>query len=373
MKVAILGGGQLGRMLAPEGIPLGVDFRFLEPAPGPPAEALGVVVRAGYEDRSGLDAVASGVDVVTYEFENVPVSSARHLEQAVPVLPPPAALEMAQDRLVEKQGFAAVGMPTTGFHAVDDPGDVAAALEALGAPAVFKTRRFGYDGKGQAVVGDVEEGLGFVRERSQPLIAEAFVDFDRELSLIAVAGRGGERRFYPLTENHHREGILRVSYAPAGGVTPAVQQKAEQYASALIDYLGYVGVLAIEFFQIGDELLANEIAPRVHNSGHWTQDGAPVSQFENHIRAVLGLPLGSTASVRPTAMINLIGTVPPASSLLGIPEAHLHLYGKEPRPGRKLGHVNVVADEWSRVLDAMDEVVAQLVLEAPLPGPHLPG
>ena len=373
MKVAILGGGQLGRMLALDGIPLGVGFRFLEPADSPPAGPVGVIVRAGYEDRAGLDAVVSGVDAVTYEFENVPVSAARHLEKTAPVLPPPAALEMAQDRLVEKQGFEAVGMPTTRFRVVNGAGDVASALETLGSPVVLKTRRFGYDGKGQAVVTDVEEGLELVKTLNQPLIAEAFVAFDRELSLIAVAGGGGERRFYPLTENHHREGILRVSYAPAGGVSPAVQQKAEAYASALIDRLGYVGVLSIEFFQVGEELLANEIAPRVHNSGHWTQDGAPVSQFENHIRAVTGLPLGATTPARPSAMINLIGTVPPAESVLKVPEAHLHLYDKEPRPGRKLGHVNVVADEWSRVLDAMDEVVAQLVLEAPLPGPHLPG
>lgn len=370
MRVAILGGGQLGRMLGLAGLPLGARFTFLEPNASPPAGPLGTLVSRPYDDPEGLKAVADGADVVTYEFENVPVDAARLLGEMVAVRPPPAALEMAQDRLVEKRGFRDVGIPTPPFHPVDGPDDVAAALAAVGTPAVLKTRRFGYDGKGQAVVSAEEEGQAFARKVGRPLIAEAFVSFERELSLIAVAGQDGERRFYPLTENHHDNGILTASFAPAGGVTPGLQRRAEAHASALLDRLDYVGVLAIELFQIRGELLANEIAPRVHNSGHWTQNGAPVCQFENHLRAVLGLPLGDTAPPGHTVMLNLIGHVPDPGPLLSVPGVALHLYDKVPRPGRKLGHVNVTASRPGQALERAHAVWMMLGRDEPLPTPY---
>jgi len=367
VKVAVLGGGQLGRMMALHGVPLGATFVFLEPGVAPPAGQVGSVVQAPYGDAAALEAVASSADVVTYEFENVPVDAARRLESTVPVRPPPAALELAQDRLVEKQGFRSVGIPTPAFHPVDDAGDIEGALALTGLPAVAKTRRFGYDGKGQAVVKSADEAREFVEARGPGLIFEAFVPFDRELSIIAVAGLEGERLYYPLTENHHHQGILRFSYAPAPGLAESVRVRAEAYAEALIDHLGYVGVMAIEFFQVGEDLLANEMAPRVHNSGHWTQDGAAVSQFENHVRAVLGLPLGDTSARGYAAMVNLIGHVPRTGDLLNVPGAHLHLYGKRPRPGRKLGHVNVVGGDVDEVMAGAARIARHAGWNGPLP------
>ena len=369
MRVAILGGGQLGRMLGLEGAPLGIEFAFLEPAENPPAGAVGDIVRSAYDDPAGLAQVVDGARVVTYEFENVPVGSARELEATIPVRPPPAALEMAQDRVVEKEGFRAVGIPTPAFHALDGVEDVEAALEATGLPAVIKTRRLGYDGKGQAVVRTAEEARASVERMGPGLVAEAFVEFDRELSLVAVAGSDGVHRFYPLTENHHEDGILRISYAPALEVPESVRNQAEAYGRALIERLGYVGVLAIEFFLQGDVLLANEMAPRVHNSGHWTLDGAAVSQFENHIRAVLGLPLGDTSATGHAVMINLIGEVPELATLLREPGVHVHLYGKAPRPGRKLGHVNVTGGDRCAVLDSAARIARLSGWAGPLPGP----
>jgi 5-(carboxyamino)imidazole ribonucleotide synthase len=257
--------------------------------------------------------------VVTYEFENVPVGAARRVN-AVPSV---AALEASQDRLVEKQLFRRLGIPTA---RIDD--------EVETFPAILKTRRLGYDGKGQRLV---ETWQG-----SDPgHVLEERVSFDRELSLLAVRGRDGDTRFWPLVENVHEDGILRVSRAPAGN---APQARAEEYGRLLLDELRYVGVLALELFDVGGELLANELAPRVHNSGHWTIEGSATSQFENHLRAILGLPLGDTTS-RPSVMVNLIGTAPRSDDMLRIPGAHLHLYGKEPRPGRKLGHVTLVDPE----------------------------
>ena len=368
MKVAILGGGQLGRMLGLEGAPLGAEFSFLEPAPDPPAGAVGEIVQAGYEDAAGLARVVEGAEAVTYEFENVPVAAARELVTRLPVRPPPAALEMAQDRVVEKESFRAVGIPTAPFHPLDRVDEVEAALEVTGLPAVIKTRRLGYDGKGQAVVTTASEARAAVETLGTGLVAEAFVEFDRELSLVAVAGLHDDHRFYPLTENHHEDGILRLSYAPAQDVPESVRAQAESYGRAVIERLGYVGVLAIEFFQQGDRLLANEMAPRVHNSGHWTLDGARVSQFENHIRAVLGLPLGDTGATGHSVMVNLIGQVPSLEELLRVPHAHVHMYGKEPRPGRKLGHVNVTAPDRGAVLEAAARVACPGGLVGPTTG-----
>lgn len=342
LRMGVLGGGQLGRMLALAGIPLGVRFRFLEPGEAPPAGAVGEVVRGVYDDSGALERFAEGLDVVTYEFENVPVAAVRHLAAGVPVFPPPAALEAAQDRLVEKQTFQAVGIPTAPFRAVDTREELVAGAAELGFPCVLKTRRFGYDGKGQAVLrgpDDVEGAWATLGAR--PLLLEAFVRFRRELSCLAVRGRTGEVVTYPLVRNEHRDGILRMSRAPVPDLDPGSGAEAVGFTTRLLEHLDYTGVLALELFENADGLLANEIAPRVHNSGHWTQDGARTSQFENHLRAVLGLPLGSPEVPAWAGMVNLIGGVPPREELLATPGARIHLYDKASHPGRKVGHVNV--------------------------------
>jgi 5-(carboxyamino)imidazole ribonucleotide synthase len=344
MTLGILGGGQLGRMLALAGYPLGLRFRILDTSPEAPAGHLAeLIVAQSFDDPAALDELASGVDVVTYEFENVPVDAARRLAGRVPVFPPPAALEAAQERLGEKRFFQGLGISTPPFAAVESRSDLDAAVQEIGLPAVLKTCRMGYDGKGQYVLreaADLERAWEQLQEGA-PLILEGFVPFDRELSILSVRGRDGEVAFYPLVQNHHPGGILGLTLAPAPDLTPALQAQAETYARAILERLDYVGVLALELFQCGDQLLANEMAPRVHNSGHWTTEGAETSQFENHVRAVAGLPLGSTAMVGSAAMLNLIGGTPDPAEVLRVPGAHLHLYGKSPAPGRKLGHITL--------------------------------
>ena len=354
-------------MLALEGIPLGHRFAILEPSPDPPAGELGMVVPAAYDDMDGLARIAAVADVVTYEFENVPADSAAYLAARLPALPPPGALAVAQDRMAEKTMFRELGIPTPAFHPVDGVGCVEAALAVTGLPAVIKTRRLGYDGKGQAVVRTGAEAAKAVERLGTGLIAESFVRFERELSVLAVAGRDGSRAFYPLTENHHRGGILSVSYAPAPGLGPGLQSEGETLAGRVLDRFGYVGVLAIELFETGGRLVANEIAPRVHNSGHWTLDGAGASQFENHVRAVTGMPLANPRATGPTAMINLIGELPDIGALAAIAGAHLHLYDKAPRPGRKLGHVNVTGDDEAAVMRTVERVWRLLPGEGELP------
>jgi 5-(carboxyamino)imidazole ribonucleotide synthase len=359
MKIGVLGAGQLGRMLALAGYPLGLSFRFFDPVETSCIEELAPRIRADYDDLAALARFAEGLDAVTYEFENVPVTAARHLEQFAPVCPSPAALEASQDRLTEKSLFRELGIATPPFAAAETREELAQAVERFGLPSVLKTRRMGYDGKGQRVLrtpADVEaawEALG-----ARPLILEGFVPFDRELSILAVRGRDGATAFYPLVENHHAGGILRLSLAPAPDLDAALQAKAEGYATRLLDRMDYVGMLALELFQVGDELLANEMAPRVHNSGHWTIEGAETSQFENHVRAVAGLPLGSTALRGYSAMVNLIGTTPAPTDVLSIEGAHLHLYGKEPRAGRKLGHITIRADKEADLSSRLDAVQA---------------
>ena len=346
MIVGVLGAGQLGRMLALAGYPLGLGFRFLDPAPGSPAAQVGEQVVAAFDNHQALEHFARGVDVVTYEFENVPVATARLLARHAPVFPPPAALETAQDRLVEKSFFGELLIPTPPFAAVETKAELMAGLRQVGLPAVVKTRRFGYDGKGQQVIRDPAQADAALAELGgQPLIVERLVDFERELSIIAVRSQTGEMAYYPLVENQHRHGILRLSRAPAPNVSERLQAQAEGYAARVMERLEYVGVLAIEFFEVGGELLANELAPRVHNSGHWTIEGADTSQFENHLRAVAGLPLGSTGVIGHSAMLNLIGALPDPAAVLAVPGAHLHLYGKAPRPARKLGHITVRVDD----------------------------
>jgi 5-(carboxyamino)imidazole ribonucleotide synthase len=321
-------------MLGLAGLPLGLRFRFLDPSPTAPAADVGELVVGAFDDPAALARLAVGADVVTYEFENVSVASAGRLG----VLPPPLALELGQDRLTEKELFRRLGIPTARFG----------SLAQTGLPALVKSRRLGYDGKGQRRV-EIDEQIG------EHELAEELVPFDRELSIIAVRGGDGETRFWPLSENVHRDGILRVSRAPAAD---APQAEAEELVRRLLDELGYVGVLALELFEVEGRLLANEFAPRVHNTGHWTVDGAVTSQFENHLRAILGLPLGPTAAISSSVMVNLVGGVPPIGHLLRLPGAHLHLYGKELRRGRKVGHVTLVGAGETTVAEAIAIVEA---------------
>jgi len=359
VTIGILGGGQLGYMLALAGYPLDFHFRFLDPSPQAPVGRVATRVTAEYTDFTALEKFAHGLALVTYEFENVPVAAVRFLEKLVPVYPPPHALEAAQDRLTEKSLFEKLGIPTTEFSPVSSADDLENAVRKLSLPAVLKTCRLGYDGKGQWVLRTLEDVESVKKEiSSAPLILEKFVNFSRELSILAVRSRSGETAFYPLVENHHRGGILRLSLAPAPRLHPALQCDAENAARQLLEALDYVGVLAIELFECDCRLLANEMAPRVHNSGHWSIEGAVTSQFENHLRAIAGLPLGDTRTLGHSAMLNLIGELPEPAGLLAIPDAHLHVYGKALRPGRKVGHVTLRADSLEQLTQRLSQLPA---------------
>jgi 5-(carboxyamino)imidazole ribonucleotide synthase len=370
VTIGILGGGQLGYMLALAGYPLGLHFRFFDPSPEAPVGRIASRVTADFSDEAALEKFANGLELVTYEFENVPVEAVRFLAERVPVLPSAKALEVAQDRISEKNLFQNLGIPTTEFVPVAARDALDAAVKKIGLPAILKTSRMGYDGKGQWHLRTPEDvvrakselpGQSAANAKSEasrgiPYILEKFVPFTRELSVIAVRARTGETAVYPLVENHHRGGILRLSLAPAPHLDPAIQRSAEQAARAVFDQLQYVGVLAIEFFEQNGKLLANEMAPRVHNSGHWTIEGALTSQFENHLRAVVGLPLGSTLAIGSSAMLNLIGETPDAAEVLAVRDAHLHLYGKSPRAGRKLGHVTLRASSSEQLASRLSEL-----------------
>lgn len=361
MRVGVLGGGQLGRMIALAGYPLGVRFRHLGSAQDTSAGEVSEQVTAAFEDLDALIRFADGLDVITYESENVPVEAARFLADYCRVQPPLSALETSQDRLNEKLAFAQLGIPTAAYAAVDSLAQLEEACARTGYPAVLKTRRMGYDGKGQFVLRRAEElQMAWDRLGASGLILEGLVPFDRELSIIAVRGKQGETLFYPLIENQHADGILRASYAPARDVNADLQAIAEDYAMRLLDSLDYVGVLAIELFQVGAQLIANEMAPRVHNSGHWTIEGAETSQFENHIRAILGYPLGDTSAVGYSVMINLVGVIPQVEHMLQFRDAHLHLYGKSARPGRKVGHITVRGDDATAVRKQAEKIRAEL-------------
>jgi 5-(carboxyamino)imidazole ribonucleotide synthase len=350
-KIGILGAGQLGRMLALAGYPLGHRFRFLDPASDSPAGLLAEHLAFDYADEAMLETFANDLDVITYEFENVPADAVRYLEKFVQVYPPPIALEKAQDRYVEKSFFCQLGIPTPMFTTeINDTFDF---------PVVLKTRQMGYDGKGQKILTSKCD-LG--NENFEGMILEEFVSFERELSIISVRNKSGQAKFYPLVQNHHRDGILQLSLV-TGNVSADLQQQAEEYASRVMSALNYVGVLTIEFFEKDGHLLANEMAPRVHNSGHWTIEGAVTSQFENHLRAVSDSPLGSTNPRGVCAMVNLVGNLPEVKSILKIDGAHLHLYDKAPRPKRKLGHVTFVekdVETLQRKLDLLKEFVHDL-------------
>lgn len=364
-RVGCLGGGQLGRMLGLAGLPLGLRFTFLEPQAEASAAAVGHQLLGAYDDPELLRQLGAESDLVTFEFESVPESSAALLATSGAVFPPPRALAVGQDRLLEKRLFQSLGIETAAYAEVATEGDLERAAE-VGLPALLKTRRLGYDGHGQRLVQEGSElGDGWRELDQVPAILERLVPFERELSIICVRGKHGESAAYPLVENHHQEGILRLTLAPAPGLTPDLQEQAATIASSIVEELDYVGVLAVELFQVAGRLLANEIAPRVHNSGHWTMDGAVCSQFENHLRAGLGWPLGGTEAKGYTAMLNLLGEDPDPSELLAIPGAHLHLYGKEPRPRRKLGHLNIAGEDPR-------QVTAQLRAAAQVLGVRLP-
>lgn len=343
MRIGVLGGGQLARMLALAGWPLGMEFTFFCPESSPCIAGLGEHLHGEYEDLSALEQFAGRVDRITYEFENVPAETARRLAGLRPTCPSVKALAVSQDRLTEKGFFQSLQIPTTSFVPVDALESLPQALITTGLPALLKTRFQGYDGKGQALVRSESE----CREAwecidGRPAILEAMVPFDREVSLIGVRSADDRVCFYPLTENRHHRGILRCSEAL---VDDPLQKQAENLVARLLRALEYVGVIALELFQVGDRLLANEFAPRVHNSGHWTIEGAETSQFENHLRAVAGLPLGRTELKAPSAMVNFIGGIPCVDQVLQLPGVHLHTYGKIPRPNRKLGHATICTSD----------------------------
>jgi 5-(carboxyamino)imidazole ribonucleotide synthase len=341
--VGILGGGQLARMMALAGIPLGLEFRFLDPAPDACAAALGNLLQAGFDDAAAAANLGQSVDVATYDFENVPAASAAALLQHCPLYPGVKALEQCQDRLVEKSLLRDLDIAVPDFVAVGSRPELLAAVEQVGMPSVLKTRRLGYDGKGQAILRQPEDlERAWQQLGGQELILEAFMDFDAECSLIVVRARDGEVRAWPVTRNVHADGVLVLSHP--GNLGPELQREAETIGHKLLRHFDYVGVMTVEFFLTDGRLLVNEIAPRVHNSGHWTINGASTSQFENHIRAICGLPLGSTEQLRPSLMFNWLGQMPDAAQFLAWPDLHWHDYGKQARPGRKVGHATLTAD-----------------------------
>ena len=396
--IGILGGGQLGRMLALSAHNLGLKTRCFDQAADAVAGDVTELHVDSFDDPARLDEFLDGLSAVTYEFENVPVALADRINERVPCYPPPGALRAAQDRVTEKTLFRSLGIATAGFAQIDTLEQLKVAAANMGLPAVLKTRRMGYDGKGQYVLrdesdiakawaalvrppapsggaargsasagGEKAEGSLAAGAEAAPanLILEQFVPFTRELSIIAVRSVAGEVRTWPLMENTHSQGILRTSIAPAPNAPAALTDQATGAIRAVMNHLNYVGVLAIEFFQLGNALIANEMAPRVHNSGHWTMDGSITGQFENHMRAVAGLPLGDCAMRDPSptaasAMLNIIGNMPERKRFLAAcgGRAKLHHYGKEPRAGRKLGHVNISAPSMRDLNIAIGELRA---------------
>jgi 5-(carboxyamino)imidazole ribonucleotide synthase len=355
ITIGIVGAGQLARMIALAGIPLGLRFVFLDPAQDACARYLGEHLCRNFDDPEALSELAAKCDVVTYEFENIPAPAMAQLAAQVPVYPSPEALAISRDRLTEKNLLRELGIPLPRYVAVDSRADLQHAVEITGLPAVLKTRTLGYDGKGQHVLRTQQDldvawrALGHV-----PLILEAFVAFQREVSVVAVRSRSGQIEFWPLSENVHRDGILRVAQSSPDDPFTA---QAQDYAGRLLKRLDYVGVMALELFCVGETLLANEMAPRVHNSGHWTIEGAHTSQFENHARAVAGWPLGSTAPTERAVMVNFIGQAPETAEVLAIAHVHQHDYDKSPRSGRKIGHATVCTDDPERFRTSLQRLL----------------
>ncbi len=369
MHIGILGGGQLARMLAEAGFSHNFRFTFIDPKADACAGARGRLIVADWSNSEALTQLAR-CDRVTFDFENVPDKVLRHLAGSVPVSPGPEVLAGTQDRLAEKRLFTGLGIPVAPFVPVDSRPDLLGALEETGLPAVLKTRRMGYDGKGQAVLRDKEDlETAWQRLGDYPLIIESLVEFDYECALTAVRDADGQMRFYPLTRTLHEEGILSLCMAPFDH-DGKLQQVAESHLARIAGHFEYVGALTLEFFVRDGRLLANEIAPRVHNSAHWTIEGASCSQFENHLRAVCGLPLGSTTSRGRSVMVNWIGEMPDPARYLKIDGLAWHDYGKKPRPGRKVGHATISAPDEAGLRARLEQL--QEVLPPELAG-RLPG
>ena len=358
--IGILGGGQLARMLALAGAPLGLRFLVVDSAADACAAQVAPMLRADWRDFDALADFARRIDVATFDFENVPADTAQWLTEHTKVFPNPRALATSQDRLAEKTLFRAIGLDTPDFAAVDSRDELAAAVERIGMPSILKTRRLGYDGKGQfRLKSPADMEAAWQALAGAPSILEAFVPFERELSVIAVRARDGQFRAWPLTQNWHADGILSASLAPAPD-SEALAPLAFAHAQRIAVELDYVGTFALELFVRDGRLLGNEMAPRVHNSGHWTIEGSPASQFENHVRAVLGLPLGDTGALGVNVMLNWVGELPPAAPVLAEPRAHWHDYGKNPRPGRKVGHATLCANDAAAMRERLQRIGAAL-------------
>lgn len=364
-RVGIIGGGQLAQMLAKSVEHLGIKCTVLDPNRDCCASSICNHIQGNYADPDALAQLAEVSDVVTYEFENVPSTAAEIISTHCRVHPNALALDVAQDRALERTLFSDLRIAVPRYALVDDLDSLDAAIQNIGTPAILKARRLGYDGKGQVLINDLSHAHeAFETIGAVPAMLDQFVEFARELSIIATRSKVGEIVYYPLTQNTHRGGILRLSQSPARDVSAGIATQAQDAIKSILEHFDYVGTLAVEFFQIGkgDQayLVANEIAPRVHNSGHWTIEGAKTSQFENHMRAVIGMELGSTDSIGHSAMVNLISDEPRAGTLDAIPEAHVHMYGKAPRAGRKIGHVTLNATTHSE-LDALLERFTRVV------------
>lgn len=360
-RIGVLGAGQLGRMMAIAGYPLGQKFGFYGTSDDEPSALLGHM----YKQSDGEDSLAQLVefsDVITYESENTCIEQVREIAKTTPVYPAEKSLFMAQHRGREKGLFDQLSIPCAPYQVVDSLESLKIAVEEIGLPAVLKTTTEGYDGKGQFVLKEMSHiGQAWSEIGGRELVLEGFIDFQRELSIVAVRNNNNEHVYYPLVQNVHHEGILRYTIAPAREISAEVQMQAEKFMQDLLDELDHVGVLTLELFETVNGLVANEMAPRVHNSGHWTIEGAYTSQFENHVRAISGLPLGDTSPRQPlAAMINIIGETGPVEKVLAMPNAFLHLYDKEERVGRKLGHINVLAVDEDSLYKYIQELSAFL-------------
>lgn len=357
MNIGILGGGQLARMMAQAGSSLGLNFMFLSPDKNACAAPFGTHLCALYDDEPALKQLAEWADIVTYEFENIPLYALESLQQKVSLHPSSSVLAVARDRLIEKRRFSSLGIPTARFFPVENLEDLTRAVKDIGLPAILKTRTQGYDGKGQAWLRkETDIATAWEQLDNSPCIVETIVPFKRELSIIAARDQKNEMAFYPISENHHRDGILRLAISR---LNDELQAQANATIKKVMDDFNYVGVMALELFQVNDQLYANEFAPRVHNSGHWTIEGALTSQFENHLKAICGLPLGKTTSEQPTAMVNLIGRLPEENKIRAVPGATPHFYGKADRPGRKVGHITLTGDDCT--IEEFDQRLATLL------------
>jgi len=358
-RVGIVGAGQLGRMLALAGYPLGICCVFLDRSASTPGAQVAPILTGDLEDAAQLAALAACSDVLTFAWENISGRALAPLEKLAQVRPPRAALEVSQDRMAEKALFSKLRIPVAAHAAIDDRDQLLRAIRKLGLPGLLKTRRLGYDGKGQFVLrgrGQIDEAWAAIG--GPGLIYEKFQKFSREVSIVGARSASGHTVFYPLSVNSHGGGILQYSIAPFAN--PGLERRARIYSKRVMNALAYVGVLAIEFFVVKGRLIANEMAPRVHNSGHWTIEGCVTSQFENHLRAICDLPLGSTRALGHTAMINFLGTLPDRERLLAIDGLAFHDYGKEPRPGRKLGHCTILKSRVAERDSALSEALKSI-------------